>query len=54
MDNSGLAFEAAEIFTQKDGVRAVTRTIGAVKITDVRITSAAAARIGKHAGRRPV
>mgnify|MGYP001026613766 FL=1 len=51
MDNSGLAFEAAEIFTQKDGVRAVTRTIGAVKITDVRITSAAAARIGKHAGR---
>lgn len=51
MDNSGLAFEAAEILTRKDGIRAVTRTIGDVKITDVRITSAAAARVGKRAGR---
>lgn len=51
MDNSGLAFEAAQILTRKDGVRAVTRTIGEVRITDVRISSAAAARIGKRAGR---
>lgn len=51
MDKSGLAFEAAEILTRKDGVRAVTRTIGGVKITDVRITSAAAVRVGKRAGR---
>lgn len=51
MDNSGLAFEAAEMLTRKDGIRAVTRTIGAVKITDVRISNAAAVRVGKHAGR---
>ncbi|MBD5130224.1 MAG: GPR endopeptidase [Ruminococcaceae bacterium] len=51
MDNSGLAFEAAEILTRKDGIHAVTRTIGKVKITDVRITSAAAVRTGKRAGR---
>lgn len=51
MDNSGLAFEAAEILTRKDGIHAVTRTIGVVKITDVRITSAAAVRVGKRAGR---
>lgn len=51
MDRSGLAFEAAEILTRKDGVRAVTRSIGGVKITDVRITSAAAVRVGKRAGR---
>ncbi len=51
MDKSGLAFEAAEMLTRKDGIRAVTRTIGAVKITDVRISNAAAVRVGKRAGR---
>lgn len=51
MDNSGLAFEAAEILTRKDSVHAITRTIGGVRITDVRINSAAAARVGKRAGR---
>ena len=36
MDKTGLAVEAAQIFTEKDGVSAVTRTVGAVKITDVK------------------
>ena len=37
MDKTGLAMEAAKLFTEKDGVSAVSRTIGAVKITDVKI-----------------
>ena len=37
MDKTGLAMEAAQIFTEKDGVSAISRTIGAVKITDVKI-----------------
>ena len=37
VDKTGLAMEAAQIFTEKDGVSAVSRTIGAVKITDVKI-----------------
>lgn len=51
MDNSGLAFEAAEVLSRKDGISAITRTIGEVKITDVKITETAAARTGKHPGR---
>ncbi len=51
MDKSGLAFEAAEILSRKDGLCAVTRTIGSVKITDVRISEAAASRTGKRPGR---
>ena len=51
MDKTGLAMEAARIFTEKDGVSAVSRTIGAVKITDVKIRENAAREIGKSAGR---
>lgn len=51
MDNSGLAFEAAEVLSRKDGISAITRTIGEVKITDVKISESAAARTGRHPGR---
>ena len=51
VDKRGLAMEAARIFTEKDGVSAVSRTIGAVKITDVKIRENAAREIGKSAGR---
>lgn len=51
MDNSGLAFEAAEILTRADGAFAKTLRIGEVKITDVRLSAEAAARIGKREGR---
>lgn len=51
MDDTGLAFEAAELLSDKNGVRAVSRTIGGIKITDVRLSAAAAARAGKRAGR---
>ena len=51
MDRTGLAMEAAQIFTEKDGVCAVSRTIGEVKITDVKIRANAAGEIGKRAGR---
>lgn len=51
MDNTGLAFEAAKILTRADGAFAKTRQIGEVKITDVRLSSNAAARIGKREGR---
>ena len=51
VDKTGLAMEAAQIFTEKEGVSAVSRTIGAVKITDVKIRENAAREIGKSAGR---
>lgn len=51
MDNSRLAFEAAEVLSRKDGVSAITRTIGEIKITDVKISETAAARTGKPPGR---
>lgn len=51
MDNTGLAFEAAAILTRADGAFAKTRRIGEVKITDVCLSAAAAARIGKREGR---
>lgn len=51
MDKTGLAMEAAKLFTEKDGISAVSRTIGAVKITDVKIRENAAREIGKSAGR---
>lgn len=51
MDNSGLAFEAAHILTKNDGVRAASRKIGEVKITDVRLSASAAKSIGRRAGR---
>ena len=51
MDKSGLAMEAARILTKKDGASAVTRQIGAVKITDVKLSADAARRIGRREGR---
>ena len=51
MDNTGLAFEAAKILTRADGAIAKTRQIGEVKITDVRLSAEAAARVGKREGR---
>lgn len=40
MDNSGLAIETAEFSGKSSAARAISRTIGSVKITDVRLTSA--------------
>lgn len=51
MDRSGMAFEAAQLLTKKDGISAVTRTIAGAKITDVHIKHEAAARIKKPEGR---
>lgn len=51
MDRTGLAVEAAQIFGDKSGVSAVTRVVGEVKITDVKISAGAAREIGKSAGR---
>lgn len=50
MDRSGLAIESAQFSGNSGGARAVTRSIGAVKITDVRIT-AESPEIGKAPGR---
>lgn len=49
-DDSGLAFEAA-LLSRKEGVAAVTRTIGGIKITDVKISATASALTGKRPGR---
>ena len=51
MDRTGLAVEAAQILGEKSGVSAVTRMVGEVKITDVKIGAGAAREIGKSAGR---
>lgn len=51
MTKDGLAFEAARILTKKDGAAVVTRKIGDVKITDVKLSAAAAKKIGKREGR---
>ena len=51
MDKKGLAIESAKILTRNDGVSAVTRKIGEVWITDVRLSADAAKSIGRRAGR---
>lgn len=51
MDRNGLAFEAARILTKKDDASVITRQIGEVKITDVKLSEEAAKRIGRRAGR---
>lgn len=51
MDKSGLTMEAARILTKKDGASVVSRQIGAVKITDVKLSAEAAERIGRREGR---
>lgn len=50
MNRTGLAMETAEMASDKSGVRALSRNVGGVKITDVRV-SEAARRLGKPAGR---
>lgn len=51
MDSRGLALESARILTKKDGVHSITRRIGEVKITDVRLSEMAARCMGRRAGR---
>lgn len=51
MDKSGLAFEAAAIVTDSAGIESVSRRIGEVKITDVKIGRSASERTGKRVGR---
>lgn len=51
MDKSGLTMEAARILTKKDGASVITRQIGSVKITDVKLSADAASRIGRREGR---
>ena len=50
MNRTGLAMETAEIASEKSGVRALSRNVGGVKITDVRVSDNAQ-RLGKPAGR---
>lgn len=51
MNKNGLMMESARILTKKDGVHSVTRRVGKVKITDVRLSAEAAGSIGRRAGR---
>ena len=56
MDNSGLAIESAEFMGKSGTARAISRTIGSVKITDVRIaaekkSNSISSDLGKAPGR---
>lgn len=51
MDKNGLMIETARILSSKDGARVASRRIGGVRITDARLSAAAARRIGRRAGR---
>ena len=51
MDLSPLAVEAAQSLPRSGAVRAITRTVGNIKITDVRITEDNKVQIGKRPGR---
>lgn len=51
MDNRGLAMEAAAVRNGEQGVQAISRQIGSVKITDVTISDNAQARAGHVPGR---
>lgn len=51
MDKKGLMIESARILTKKDGAHSITRRVGEVKITDVRLSKTAAKSIGRLAGR---
>lgn len=51
MDNRGLALESARMMTKKDGVCAAVRSIGDIRISDVRLSEQAARSIGRNAGR---
>lgn len=51
MNRTDLFTESAQMLSDKSGIRSVSRKIGGVEITDVRVSQAAAERIGKPAGR---
>lgn len=51
MDKSGLAVEAAQSAPRSGAIRAITRSVGGVKITDVRISADPRKQIGKRPGR---
>lgn len=51
MDVRGLAIETAQVLNGGRGVNAVSRQIGAVKITDVTISDNAQSRAGRASGR---
>lgn len=51
MDRRGLTLEAAKILTRNDGAKTLSRTVGEVKITDVKLSAEAAKKINRHAGR---
>lgn len=51
MDRSGLTMESAKILTEKEGARVVSRKIGGVKITDIRLNEIGAGLIGREPGR---
>ena len=51
MKHSDLAVESAHIPAGTSGTRCVSRTIGGVKITDIRLSNSAARTISRHPGR---
>ena len=51
MKHSDLAVESAHIPAGTSGTRCVSRTIGGVKITDIRISNSAARTLSRHSGR---
>lgn len=51
MNRTDLAAEAAEMLSDKSGIRTLTRRVGDITITDVCISQRAAERIGKPMGR---
>ena len=51
MKHSDLAVESAHIPAGTSGTRCVSRTIGGVKITDIRISNSAARTISRRPGR---
>ena len=51
MNRTDLAAEAAQMLSDKSGIRSVSRKIGGIEITDVRVSQSAAERVGKPAGR---
>ncbi len=51
MNRTGLAMETAKMLSDKTGTRVVSRRVGGVNITDVRVSASAGRRLSKPAGR---
>ncbi len=51
MNRTGLAMEMAEMVSDKTGLKVLSRRVGGVNITDVRVTEQAKRRFGRPAGR---